>query len=121
MITVCRGDVSLGGVSGFGTRGIFAVLARALFRACPRCMGGHENTGGALDRFHRDPAVDLQPDRAIPDQFPGPADLRQHEVKEFLPAESGFDGHEQHHVQFIEHLGVGLDRGGGSLDRKSVV
>jgi len=67
-----------------------------------------------LDRRRAHPAVDLQPDRAAVagQQFPRPAQFRQHQIQERLAAETGLDRHQQQHVDLRQQVGIGLDRGG---------
>jgi hypothetical protein len=75
--------------------------------------------GAPLDRLRGDATVDLKPDGAAapPHHLTGTADLRQHEVKEFLPTETRLDRHEQQHVDLGQQVLVRLDRG-ARVDRE---
>jgi hypothetical protein len=48
----------------------------------------------------------------------GAADLGQHHVKELLAAEAGLHRHQQHHVDLVEQVCVGLD-GGARVDAEA--
>src|SRR5688572_31143856 len=65
-------------------------------------------TGGrdAADVRDLDAAVDLQPDRPARavDEPPHGRDLRQHGFDELLPAKAGVHRHQQHEIDFIEHV-----------------
>jgi hypothetical protein len=91
-----------------------AVVLRAEDRG-PR----HERVGTSrrdrTDVLYLDAAVDLEPDLAAAavDQLAHAPDLGQRRGDERLAAEAGVHGHEQHHVDLLQHVVQPVERRGG--------